>query len=142
MPNLLGSRIAGGNTAYERSKSDFYPTPPEVTYALLDFLKLPESKTVIWEPACGEGHMVNQIKKMGYDVFGTDINTGTDFLSCDRMIKIRGVSDDLVEIYGSCYREDEIGCWEKNVRIRFLDGTIIRVGYPMSDPNYGVGNWC
>ena len=46
------------------------------------------------------------------------------------MIKIRGASDDLVEIYGSCYREDEIGCWEKDVRIRFLDGTIIRVGYP------------
>ena len=47
-----------------------------------------------------------------------------------RMIKIRGVSDDLVEIYDSCYREDEIGCWKKDVRIRFLDGTIIRVGYP------------
>ena len=46
------------------------------------------------------------------------------------MIEIRGASDDLVEIYGSCYREDEIGCWEKDVRIRFLDGTIIRVGYP------------
>ena len=46
------------------------------------------------------------------------------------MIKIRGASDDLVEVYGSCYREDEIGCWEKDVRIRFLDGTIIRVGYP------------
>ena len=46
------------------------------------------------------------------------------------MIKICGASDDLVEIYGSDYREDEIGCWEKDVRIRFLDGTIIRVGYP------------
>ena len=46
------------------------------------------------------------------------------------MIKIRGVSDDLVEIYDSCYREDEFGCWKKDVRIRFLDGTIIRVGYP------------
>lgn len=46
------------------------------------------------------------------------------------MIKIRGVSDDLVEIYGSCYREDEIGCFDADVRIRFLDGTIIRVGYP------------
>lgn len=81
--NLIGSRIAGGNTGYGRNKSDFYPTPPDVTYALLDFLKLSESKTVIWEPACGECHMVNQIKKMGYNVFGTDINTGTDFLSCD-----------------------------------------------------------
>lgn len=46
------------------------------------------------------------------------------------MIKIHGSSDDLVEIYGSSYQEDEIGCWEKDVRIRFLDGTIIRIGYP------------
>lgn len=35
------------------------------------------------------------------------------------MIKIRGASDDLVEIYGSCYREDEIGCFDADVRIRF-----------------------
>lgn len=46
------------------------------------------------------------------------------------MIKIHGASDDLVEIYGSAYREDEIECFDSDVRIRFLDGTIIRVGYP------------
>lgn len=79
----LGSRISGGNTAYKRNESDFYPTPPDVTFALLDFLMLPCGRTVVWEPACGEGHMVNQIKKMGYDVFGTDIKTGTDFLIAD-----------------------------------------------------------
>lgn len=80
---LLGSRIAGGNTAYKRSGADFYPTPPDVTFALLDFLRISYDKAVIWEPACGEGHMVNQIKKMGYDAFGTDIKTGTDFLTAD-----------------------------------------------------------
>lgn len=46
------------------------------------------------------------------------------------MIKIHGASDDLVEIYGSTYKEDEIGCYNHDVRIRFLDGTVIRVGYP------------
>lgn len=46
------------------------------------------------------------------------------------MIKIYGMSDDLVEIYGSNYREGEIDCYENDVRIRFLDGTVIRVGYP------------
>lgn len=45
------------------------------------------------------------------------------------MIKIYGASDDLVEIEGSAY-EQEIGCWDQDVRIRFQDGTIIRVGYP------------
>lgn len=48
------------------------------------------------------------------------------------MVKIYGASDDLVEIDGSAY-EQEIGCWEQDVRIRFLDGTIIRIGYPKED---------
>lgn len=78
---LIGSRISGGNTAYKRSQSDFYPTPPDVTYALLEFLKIDPGKAVIWEPACGEGHMVKQMEKMGYKVIGTDIVHGTDFLT-------------------------------------------------------------
>ena len=45
------------------------------------------------------------------------------------MVKVYGVSDDLVEIEGSSYREDEIGCYDKDVRIRFYDGTVIRIGY-------------
>lgn len=46
------------------------------------------------------------------------------------MTRVYGASDDLVEIEGSTYKEDEIGCYEHDVRIRFLDGTVIRVGYP------------
>lgn len=46
------------------------------------------------------------------------------------MVKVSGASDDLVEIENSKYKGDEIGCYEHDVRIRFLDGTIIRVGYP------------
>lgn len=45
------------------------------------------------------------------------------------MIKIYGYSDDLVEIENSAYEEDEIGCYDQDVRIRFVDGTTIRVGY-------------
>lgn len=85
--NRLGSRIAGGNTAYQRSSSDFYPTPPEVTKALLDFLGVPPENTTIWEPACGEGHMVRQMEDMGYTVIGTDIQSGSDFLTVDEPCK-------------------------------------------------------
>ena len=31
------------------------------------------------------------------------------------MVKVYGVSDDLVEIEGSSYWEDEIGCYDKDV---------------------------
>ena len=49
------------------------------------------------------------------------------------MVVINGVSDDLVEITGSTYPESEIGCYNKDVRIHFVDGTVIRVGYPKAD---------
>lgn len=45
------------------------------------------------------------------------------------MIKIYGCSDDLVEIEGSVYSEDEIGCYGYDVIIEFYDGTVIRIGY-------------
>ena len=45
------------------------------------------------------------------------------------MVKIYGCSDDLCEIEGSDY-EREIGCYDSDVRLRFTDGTIIRIGYP------------
>lgn len=79
MDNLTASRIVGGNTAYKRVASDFYPTPPEATVALMDFLDLPKG-TKIWEPACGQGHMVKVMEQMGYAVIGTDIQFGDDFL--------------------------------------------------------------
>ena len=39
------------------------------------------------------------------------------------MVKIYGCSDDLVEIEGSKYPEDEIGCYDSDVKIWFSDGT-------------------
>ena len=83
MDSLQASRITGGNSAIGRREADFYPTPPEVTVALLDFLHLPEN-TVIWEPAAGEGDMLETIRACGYGgSFGTDISEGFDFLSPD-----------------------------------------------------------
>jgi len=45
------------------------------------------------------------------------------------MIKVYGCSDDLVVIEGSKYREDEIGCYNQDVRIRFESGAVIRLHY-------------
>ena len=75
MGSLPASHIVGGNSTMDRRKNDFYPTPPEVVTALLDFLHLPEN-TVIWEPAAGEGDMLETI------------NADAVFFSC------RGVSAD------------------------------------------------
>ena len=53
-----------------------------------------------------------------------------------KIVKVYGVSDDLVEIENSKYQEDEIGCFDRDVRIAFYDGTVIRIGYPK--PEIGV----
>lgn len=81
LASLIGSRISGGNSAYGRSDRDFYPTPPDVTLALANFLHLP-ARTTIWEPACGDGRMVDALKSAGLSVVGTDILYGMDFLTC------------------------------------------------------------
>lgn len=67
--------------AVDRSSTDFYPTPHEVTHALLDFIKLPTS-TSIWEPAAGAGHMVSVMQSRGYEVSASDLYsyTNEDFL--------------------------------------------------------------
>ena len=49
------------------------------------------------------------------------------------MVRIYGFSDDLVEIEGSHYTEDEIDCYNQEVIISFEDGTQIKVGYGKGD---------
>ena len=78
----FASKIVGGDPDKKRRALDFYPTPKEVTVALLDFLQIPKSLK-IWEPACGEGDMENVMRERGYDVIGTDIRSGVDFLTAD-----------------------------------------------------------
>ena len=73
-----GTKIVGANG--QRRKLDFYPTPPEVTQALVEYLNLPAG-SVIWEPAEGAGHIVRVLQQNGYTVIGSDIQTGTDFLT-------------------------------------------------------------
>lgn len=78
---MQARQLTGGGDASNRRALDFYPTPPEVTTALMDFLKLPTM--TIWEPACGIGSMSNVIKSYGHDVIETDISLGDDFFETD-----------------------------------------------------------
>ena len=82
MNSLFATKIVGGNPKNGRQPLDLYPTPPEATFALLDELQIPVG-TTIWECACGEGDMVNAIKARGYNCIGTDIQSGTDYLTAD-----------------------------------------------------------
>jgi hypothetical protein len=68
----LGSAMAGGNPASGASQPrGFYPTPADVTKALLSVEKFEGG---IWEPACGNGAISKLLIAAGYKVVSTDIH--------------------------------------------------------------------
>ena len=77
--------VLSNRLAKDTSATSFYPTPSEVTEALLYFLGL-DKKTTIWEPACGNGKMVEVFQKNGHVVFASDLHeygvfpAGVDFI--------------------------------------------------------------
>ena len=69
----------------KRRELDFYPTPPEVTMALCEWMKERGMRMQsVWEPACGDGRMVRMLEQYFDQVVGTDIQQGTDFLTAEK----------------------------------------------------------
>ena len=81
MESLRATQMIGGNGERERRPTELYPTPPDATEALMQFLHLPTFIRV-WEPAAGERDMARQIAAHGHTVYESDILTGTDSLCC------------------------------------------------------------
>jgi hypothetical protein len=69
-------------SGYTRIPHERYETPAWVTQALVPHL--PEFDGKIWEPACGSGQMVVALRAAGFDVVGTDIVQGQDFLKTEQ----------------------------------------------------------
>jgi predicted RNA methylase len=74
---FMNNDKAMGNSNFERIEADFYPTPSEVTEALIPFLFKPPfcltDRSNIWEPACGTGTMSEVLKKYFTAVNSTDL---------------------------------------------------------------------
>jgi len=85
---MKAANLANSSTDNKRRELDFYPTPPDVTHALMRFLELPPC--TIWEPACGNGAMSDVLVQYGHAVVSSDLRHtgygegGIDFLSADR----------------------------------------------------------
>lgn len=60
----------GVHSAETKGLSELYPTPPELTAALLHVERLP---SVLWEPAAGQGHMTDVLLKHGHTVYSSDM---------------------------------------------------------------------
>ena len=78
-----------GQVVYERREGDFNPTPPENVDCLAHFVDL--SGRIVWEPACGEGHMSKRLTALAAGVYSTDLyergygRGGIDFLRAGRL---------------------------------------------------------
>ena len=58
------------HTDDERQIDDYYATEPKATQLLLDKIQF---SNVVWECACGGGHMSEVLKQNGYSVYSTDL---------------------------------------------------------------------
>ena len=65
--------------------SDDFQTPEWPIKTLLEHIKLPLDK-VILEPACGKGLMVATLNVCGYDVIGSDLKEGVNFITDDIIV--------------------------------------------------------
>lgn len=70
MARMLDKSAQAGRAPLAEHRDDFYATPPEAVYALL---KVEKFSGKIWEPACGDGAIVNIFRAAGYQVYATDL---------------------------------------------------------------------
>lgn len=85
MMELVGSNFVAAiaRDADNVEPNNYYPTPPCATLTLC---AVEQFAGAIWEPACGEGHMVRALESMGHRVVATDLvdygfgTSGVDFL--------------------------------------------------------------
>ena len=81
------SRVSSGQLgrAQPLDTPDFYPSPPCAVAALLAVEALPD---LVWEPACGDGVIVREMRRKNKVIIASDLNdwgcagakTGVDFL--------------------------------------------------------------
>ena len=85
---MAGNRTGDGTVraALSDRGDDLYQTPPE---AVRSFLRVENPPHRLWEPACGPGAIVRELRAAGHDVLATDLvdydsddqdESGLDFL--------------------------------------------------------------
>lgn len=60
---------ASNHADHEREANDYYATEPKAATLLMD---VEEFSPLVWECACGEGHLAKEFEKAGHTVYSTD----------------------------------------------------------------------
>lgn len=81
---MKGKAYANRKPVEERPESDNYPTPIPLIIELAR-LGVLNKRTKYHDPGCGDGQLVDTVKRLGYHCTGDDIRmTGNDFLLDNR----------------------------------------------------------
>lgn len=87
-------QLVGRSKENLRAKDDFYPTPDWVGAILI---KHHQFNGKIWECACGDGALAEQLAAAGYDVVSTDlINRGYGKSGIDFLLESTAIAENIV----------------------------------------------
>ena len=94
---INGARSLMASRVEDKTSRDFFPTPPWSTRALVKNILQEKlgyferrDRQIVWEPACGEGHMAEVLREYCDDVTASDIwdygygDHTVDFLQCEQ----------------------------------------------------------
>jgi hypothetical protein len=113
----------------DREENDFYPTPPETTFALMSREQFEGN---IWECASGDGSMAKVLKRYNTDVQCSDIRTdeevygerGIDFLKTHKQVD--NIITNPPYKYAQKFVQHALKCSRKKValllKLVFLEG--------------------
>lgn len=65
------SAVMAQRAASAPGELDYYPTPPFATRAMCEFIDL--SRSIVWEPACGENYMADPLREYAAHVIASDV---------------------------------------------------------------------
>ena len=77
--------MSATNRGAIRRESDFYATPLSAFTPLLPHL---DKTAHHWEPACGDGRLVDSMRQRDIECDGTDLNSGHNFLESTRQVPV------------------------------------------------------
>lgn len=76
--------------APEKRPHEFYPTPHNVTWALMEYFK-PSKNLKVYDPCSGEGDMVFPLEAYGFqEVFASDLRDGAEIIGEQRIDFLMG----------------------------------------------------
>lgn len=113
---------------------DFYKTPPIAVQKLIEREEFSRMGP-IWEPACGDGVISEELKKLGYSVESSDLydwgygETGVDFLKSSK--KVESIITNPPYNLAEQFVRKSLGCSNKVALLLNLDFAKSKKRYPL-----------